>query len=83
MARRINGTEADFSSPEYIRARNALSHLNETQFTMLKNDLLATIGEVFDVTHIIETDELCSQASSLIPLTNLRMQILAAAARGV
>ena len=83
VARRINGTEADFSSAEYIRARNAINHLNETQFAMLNNDLLATIGEVFDVTHIIGTDELYSQASGLILLANLRMQILAAAARGV
>ena len=83
LARRIDGTAADFSSAEYFRARKAINHLNEAHSAMLNNDLLATIGEVFDVTHIIETDELCSQASSLTPLTNLRMQILAAAARGV
>ena len=56
-----------------------------TKHNSLNNDLLSTIGQVFDVTHSIGTGELHSRASEsgLILLANLHLQILGAAARGV
>ena len=65
VARRSDGSEADFTSQDFIRAQAALNHLNETQLTMINNDVLATISEVFDVDQIIGYQERSAQASGL------------------
>ena len=81
VARRSDGSEADFTSQDFIRAQAALNSLNETQFTMINNDVLATISEVFDVDQIFGYQERSAQVSGFILLANLRIRILNVAVR--
>ena len=83
VARRSDGSEADFTSQDFIRAQAVLNSLNETQLTIINNDVLATISEVFDVDQIIGNQERSAQASGFILLVNLRIQILNVAVRSV
>ncbi len=80
-ARTTEGMQADFSSADFTRSVAALNKLNETQFAMINNDIIATIGEIFEVRHLLGANERAAEASGLILLGNLRIQVLSVAAR--
>ena len=46
IARRTDGSEADFTSQDFLRAQAALNTLNETQLALMNNDVLATVNQV-------------------------------------
>ena len=83
MARTTDGEVADLASPEFQRAVAAINALNETQWAMVNNDLMAMISSLVDTSQLADSHELSSQSSGLILYANLRMQMLSAATRSV
>jgi len=79
VARTTDGEVADLASPEFQRAVAAINALNETQWAMVNNDLMAMISSLVDTSQLADSHELSSQSSGLILYANLRMQMLLAA----
>ncbi len=61
VARTTNGEVADFASPEFQRAVAAINALNETQWAMVNNDLVAMIFLLVDISQLADSHELSSQ----------------------
>jgi hypothetical protein len=80
-ARTTEGMQADFTSADFTQSVAALNKLNETQFTMINNDIIATICEIFEVRHFLGANERTAEASGLTLLGNLRIQVLSIATR--
>ena len=53
IARRTDGSEADFTSQVFLQAQAAVNRLNETQLVLVNNDVLATINSVFDTSQLM------------------------------
>ena len=83
IARRTDGTEADYTAQQFLRARAALNVLNETQFQLVNNDVFATINKVFETSQLLAANESSAAASGFILLANLRIQVLTVSIRHV
>ena len=81
IARRTDGTEADFTAQEFLRARAAVNVLNETQFQLMNNDVLATVNKVFETSQLMAANESSAASSGFILLANLRIQVLTVSIR--
>ena len=57
IARRTDGTEADYTAQQFLRARAALNVLNETQLQLVNNDVLATLNKVFETSQLMAANE--------------------------
>jgi len=79
--RTTEGGAADLAAGELTRAVVALNKLNETQFTMLNNDIRATVEHLFDTRQLVSAEEHSAPASGLILQGNLRIQVLSVAIR--
>ena len=83
IARRTDGSEADFTSQVFLQAQAAVNRLNETQLALVNNDVLAAINGVYETSQLMEFNESSAAAYGFILLANLRIQVLTVSVRNV